>query len=306
MLVPLDFSRASIKALDYAVALARQFGARVSLVHVCDYDAAPPILEMTSLDIPIGEVMRQAKHRLRELSAKYGTQLTNAQLHVVSGRAYHEVCRLARRLGVDLLVTATRGHTGLKHLLLGSTAERLVQHAPCPVLIVRRHEREWVDRRGFAISLGKILVPLDFSECSLAGLEFAIPFAHFWKARLVLFNCVPLTSFAPYGEFGARSLPSLSGRAYDVAEEWMQKICAKILPRGVAVETVVMTGPAARQACAYAQEHDVDLILTSTHGVTGIAHTLIGSTAEHITRYAHCPVLVVPTRWKGKQGRERN
>ena len=149
-------------------------------------------------------------------------------------------------------------------------------------------------------------MPLDFSECSLAGLEFAIPFAHFWKARLVLFNSVPLTNFVPYGEFGARSLPSPCGGAYEVAEELMQKICAKILPRGVAVETVVVTGPAARQACAYAQEHDVDLIVTSTHGVTGIAHTLIGSTAEHIVRYAHCPVLVVPTGSKGKQARARN
>lgn len=298
VLVPLDFSHVSLKGLEYALALAKQFGARLHLVHVCDYDFALPSLEGVSFVIPHAEIRRRTKRRLRDLAAKYGPEMESDNLHVVSGRAYHEVCRLAQKLNVDLIVTTTRGHTGLKHVLLGSTAERLVQHAQCPVLIVRDRERDCVytnEKGDRALRLKKILVPVDFSDCSMAGIEFAVPFAHFWKTQLLLFNSVPITSVVPYGEFGARD-PRMNLDLRAMAETSLRDVASKILERGVAVEAFVEVGPAARQICEYADRNDVDLIVTSTHGSTGFVHALIGSTAEHVVRYAHCPVLVVPSR----------
>jgi nucleotide-binding universal stress UspA family protein len=72
--------------------------------------------------------------------------------------------------------------------------------------------------------------------------------------------------------------------------------------QGVTIETVIAAGPPAQQICAYAAASDVDLIVTSTHGLTGFAHILIGSTAEHVVRYARCPVLVVPRRDRASAG----
>ena len=77
-----------------------------------------------------------------------------------NGRPYEQICRLARRLEIDLIITATRGRTGLKHLALGSTAERVVRHAPCPVLVV--HPSAGSARR-LSPTFKKILVPIDFS-----------------------------------------------------------------------------------------------------------------------------------------------
>ena len=302
VLVPLDFSRASLKGLECALALVKQFGARLNLVHVCDYDVALPSLEAAELFSSQSEMKRRAKRRLGDLAAKYSTAVAPDNLHVVTGLVYHEICRLAQKLDVDLIVTTTRGHTGLKHVLLGSTAERVVQHAPCPVLIVRECEHDFVHTNGKGdrvLRLRKILVPVDFSELSLAGLEFAVPFAHFWKAQIVLFNSVPITSFTPYGEFGARDL-TMNVDVRAVAESSLRDVASKMLERGVAVEAVVELGPAARQICDYADRHDVDLIITSTHGSSGFLHALIGSTAEHVVRYAHCPVLVAPNQRSGK------
>jgi nucleotide-binding universal stress UspA family protein len=64
---------------------------------------------------------------------------------------------------------------------------------------------------------------------------------------------------------------------------------------GVPVQTEILPGHAVDEICAAAGERDVDLIVTSTHGRTGLKHALIGSVAEHVVRYAECPVLVVPS-----------
>jgi universal stress protein A len=141
VLVPLDFSRASLKAIDYALALVSYFGAKLNFVHVLDYDYRPPGLGMMGVVIPDPGIGREAKSRLKDIAKKYAIDLPAENLNVVTGRAYHEICQLARRLDIDLIVTSTRGHTGLKHLFLGSTAERMVQHAHCPVLVVPSHPR---------------------------------------------------------------------------------------------------------------------------------------------------------------------
>ena len=303
VLVPLDFSRASLKAIDYALALGSRLGAKLHFVHVLDYDYPPPALAMMGVVSPDPGIGRNAKRRLKDIARKYAIDLPAENLNVVTGRAYHEICQLGRRLEIDLIVTSTRGHTGLKHLFLGSTAERVVQHAPCPVLVVREHERDFL--RGDAksnrgLQLKKIVVPLDFSACSMAGLEFAIQFARRWDAQLVLFHAVPIHAFAPYGDYGGRELPDITGYAQDVAKQEMEELISRLRTRGIKVEAAVELGSAAQEICDYAREHDVDLIISSTHGSTGLRHVLIGSTAEHIVRYAHCPVLVVPNQKRGR------
>lgn len=299
LLVATDFSRASHKAVQYADALVKICGAQMHLAHVCDYDCAPADFEAIPLAISPAEMTRRSKARLKDLADKFGIEVEPDNLHVATGRAHHEICQLANKLEIDLIVTATRGNTGLRHMVLGSTAERVVQHASCPILIVREHEHEAIrtDADGGAtLELKKILVPLDFSECSLAGLEFAVPWAHFWKAQLVLFHSIPPNNLAIYEGFATRGFPVVDTYVDEAAESGVREVASRMLERGVAVETKVEAGPPAARICEYAAREGIDLIITSTHGTTGFTHTVMGSTAEHIVRYAHCPVLVVPTR----------
>ena len=257
------------------------------------------------LAIPEADVARCAERRLRAAAKKHAVALAPENCHVVKGRAYHAVCQLARRLETDLIVTTTHGHTGLRHVFLGSTAERIVQHAPCGVLVVREHEREFVLETGGAprskrtIRLKKILVPLDFSDCSMVGLESAVRFAQVWGAQLVAFNCVPLQTFAMYGEYGGRDSTALTQSAQKAAREQMDEIVSSLRSQEIVVQGVVALGAPAQNICDYARAHDVDLIITSTHGSSGLVHLLLGSTAEHVVRYAHCPVLVMPGHARG-------
>jgi universal stress protein A len=305
VLVPLDFSRPSFKALEYALPLAERFGAKLHLVHAFDYDYPMSTFSAMPLATQEAEIATRAKRRLQDVAKKYGISSTPENCHIVKGRAYHAICQLARKLETDLIVTTTRGHTGLRHVFPGSTAERIVQHAPCGVLVVREHEREFVRATEGAakskgvIRLKKILVPLDFSDCAMVGLESAVRFAKIWEAQLVTFNCVPLQTFATYGEYGGRGLDALTDYAQKAAKEEMDEAVSSLKLQDIVIEGVIELGVPAQAICDYARTHEVDLIVTATHGSTGLTHILVGSTAEHIVRYAHCPVLVMPSYKRG-------
>jgi nucleotide-binding universal stress UspA family protein len=153
ILVPYDFSGFSTKALNYALKFAEQFDAAVLAVHVVqpipilptDVLAAAPIPDLT------GDQLPAINSRLGKLCRRAATthHLTVTPL-VVVGTPYERIVAIAESENADLIVIATHGYTGLKHIYMGSTAERVVRHAPCPVLVVRDRERDFVDskRRG--------------------------------------------------------------------------------------------------------------------------------------------------------------
>ena len=147
ILVPVDFSGFSTKALDYALAFANQFDARIVLLHVVEPAAYPEsyMLVATALDNLNNDLIRSAQQKLRELSKERIDDRVPSELLVRMGRAYSEIAATASELDVDLIILATHGYTGLKHVLLGSTAERVVRHAPCPVLTVRDPEHDFVE-----------------------------------------------------------------------------------------------------------------------------------------------------------------
>ena len=305
ILVPLDFSRRSLKALKYALPFAARFGSTLHLAHAFEYEYPMSLLAAMPLAISESEVARRARRRLQATAKKHALALAPENYHAVKGRASDAVCQLARRLRTDLIVATTHGYTGLRHALLGSTAERMVQHSPCGVLVVREREREFVGEAGGPansqdpIRLKKILVPLDFSDCSMVGLESAVQFATIWGAQLVAFNCVPLQMFATYGEYGGRDSTVLAQCAQRASRDLMSQVVSSLKPRGIFVQGVVELGAPAQNICDYARANDVDLIITSTHGSSGLIHLLLGSTAEHVVRYAHCPVLVMPGHTRG-------
>ena len=145
ILVPVDFSECSRKALRYAVPMARQFDAGLSLVYVVQLAYA--FGEFGPTDYPAMEVdmKAEAERQLGELAAQEIGTSVPFTTRVRVGRPATEIVEAARQLESDLIIIATHGHTGLRHVLLGSVAENVVRHAPCPVLTVRQHEREFVE-----------------------------------------------------------------------------------------------------------------------------------------------------------------
>jgi len=130
ILVPVDFSNGSQSALDYAIPLAKQFGAKLFLIHVVQ--PYPPTPGMPLVD---AELAQEARARLNAVQSSIGTKIVSETL-LRTGTPWLEIASAAKELGADLILLCTRGRTGLAHILVGSTAERVVRHAVCPVLVI--------------------------------------------------------------------------------------------------------------------------------------------------------------------------
>jgi nucleotide-binding universal stress UspA family protein len=253
--------------------------------------------------VPQAEWNWRLRKRLEAVAWKYRINGNVSALEPRSGTAYEEICAIAGELKADLIVIPTHGYTGYKHIFLGSTAERVVQHSRCPVLVVRLHARYWEGardprtRKGF--QLAKILVPTDFSECSRAGLECGLQLARDFKAELRLVHVIN-PHWYPFGDkYAALDAAQLMRKTEDAAQKQMRRMAAKA---GVRYSAEVRRGSPAIEICKAANE-DADLIVTSTHGRTGLGQVLIGSVAERVVRYARCPVLVIPARVKFNKAR---
>lgn len=144
ILVPIDFSDTSEKALRYAVRMADQFGSKITLLNVVQ-PVATPDFAYYPLMLETDKARDAAKARLDTLCRKLIVPSRLIERTVVRyGTPFTEITAAAKSLKVDLIILTTHGYTGLKHVLMGSTAERVVRHAPCPVLTVREKEHEFV------------------------------------------------------------------------------------------------------------------------------------------------------------------
>ena len=145
ILVPTDFSETSKKAVQYALRFAEQFGCEIALLYVVE--PATPMIGAPLVVEPFTEKdeFSMAEKDLALLAAKSrinGAHSVSSLVRV--GHAPNEITKAAKDLDVDVIIIATHGYTSWRHLCIGSTAERVVRTAPCPVLVVREKEHEFV------------------------------------------------------------------------------------------------------------------------------------------------------------------
>jgi nucleotide-binding universal stress UspA family protein len=144
VLVPVDFSDSSRKALQYAESLARQFHAEIQLLHVAEIVPPPPDLMIVADTEALSAENREVgAKRLAEWQQALGSRV-NINSAARLGNPKHEIIQTAQETNTDLIVMGTRGRSGLSRLLTGSTTEHVVRHAPCPVLVVREREHDFL------------------------------------------------------------------------------------------------------------------------------------------------------------------
>jgi universal stress protein A len=145
ILVPTDFSETSKKAVQYALRFAEQFGCEIALIYVVE--PATPMIGAPLAVEPFTDEdeFSTAERDLAALAAESHSDGAPAVTSLVRvGHPPNEITKAARELDVDLIIISTHGYTSWRHLCIGSTAERVVRTAPCPVLVVREKEHEFV------------------------------------------------------------------------------------------------------------------------------------------------------------------
>jgi len=144
ILCPVDFSDVSQNAREYGVSLAKECGAELIFIHVVEPIVAPADFSfgpVTTVEVE-EQLIQRGRESLSAIADRAGLPSDRATTRVERGRPSAEIVRVAGEEGVDLIVMGTHGYTGLTHALLGSTAERVVNKAPCPVLTIRSRSPE--------------------------------------------------------------------------------------------------------------------------------------------------------------------
>jgi len=308
ILVPTDFSKGSRQALDYALSFAKQFRSHLVLIHVVEAFPIDYLLGLKSSEEANQWLMEQARERLRDVAKRLtGTRLGrgHVQTVVTFGRPFQQIAKTAQARAVDLIILTTHGYTGLKHIQLGSTAERVVRYAPCPVLVVRAKASSSAGVQPAPVTKTKataarldvqrILVPVDFSPRSAKALKYAFPIARRFHASIVLLHIVQTNYFVTNEEYVAFDYPALISEIRSSAKKELATLASSV-SNWCQVTTAMGTGHPGNLIVETSSKMNIDLIIISTHGRTGIQRALLGSTAEFVVRHAHCPVLAVRER----------
>jgi nucleotide-binding universal stress UspA family protein len=223
------------------------------------------------------------------------------------GEASAQINDVAGQSCADLIAIATRGLTGLKHAFLGSTTQRVVRAASCPVLVVRenehfsakeraRRERRFNFKKFSCRSISPSARASGWTTRSVSPASFA---------RACFCYSVMVHSYALSDEYTVVEVPNVLSQQQEYAEEEMTRLRRKFGKQLRNIKTKVVVGPPVEQIDQRVRAEGIDLIITSTHGRSGVKRASIGSTAEQIVRHAPCPVLVVPNRTASKRPASR-
>jgi nucleotide-binding universal stress UspA family protein len=280
ILAPVDFSQPCLHGLTAALDLARRFDAKLTVVHVVKHLPHGSHVVLDAVGIQ-QDWERPARERLAEFVAEHVPKDVSVRQVVAVGKPFHKVVELATELECDLIVISMHGYTGLAHVLIGSNAERIVQHAPCPVLVVRgRPDENSPSARTTAFRW--ILLPTDFSENSCKAFPLAAAMLAHVSPAVTTAGEIPMVFFEQ---------DLVAERAK--AEVQLRQFRSEHFSEELNTTTVVLEGVPHQALCEMAKADDPGLIVIATHGHTGWEHALMGSTAERVVRHAPCPVLVV-------------
>src|SRR5579863_7553842 len=289
-----DFSETSEAALPYAAAICRHFGSTLHLVHVVS--EASLLLMTGGVDyVSMGTIYEdahtEAKEKLDEIAGRI--EGIPQRSYVRHGQVWRSLNGIIEDNQVDMIVLGTHGRTGLGKLLLGSVAEDILRHAPCPVLTVGpkvsgRAKLPAFPKRGHDVApleleLAQIVFATDFAPGAAGMAQRAVKLAEEFRARLTLVHVIE-----DYTQLGSRPGP---------IEEGTGRLQA-LIPADAALqypaETVMEFGSAAERIVKIAAEREADMIILGARSARDIGSThLPWSSAHHVIAQAHCPVLTI-------------
>jgi nucleotide-binding universal stress UspA family protein len=301
---PTDFSSCADNAFRHALFLARHHGAELRIIHVMlmhRNEMLDPLHYLPNIDDVYQKLEDNAVSRIQDMIE--AGQAADIPIHktVLRGLSIEEtILEFVKDKPADIIVMGTHGNRGIRRFLLGNVAEKIVRLAPCSVFTIRES--------GHAEPLhaiNRILVPVDFSDYSKQALLAATEIAEAYNAHIEVLHVIEKLHLPSLYVAGRSPLPH---RTEELQEAVTEEIKSMISHIGGSLDGSIITvveGNSAREIVHFADEHEIDLIVIATHGLTGIRHFLLGSVTEKVVRFAGCPVFTVKGREIIEHLRER-
>ena len=296
ILVPLDGSPLAEQALPCAVTLARGLDAELVLLRAVWI--LPDILDMldestVDLNAIADQLDAEAGGYLNALVGQLKEGGLNAHPVVRCGPAAETILDYAVEGKIDQIVMATHGYSGIQRWTHGSVAERVLQTAMAPLLLVRAGEQDLAGDWRQPAPCRRILVPLDGSPVAEQVLPGVVTVAQAMKGKLVLFQ-VPIAYVSGWmtGEWYLPAQGVLDTAEKD-AQSYLSAVAVRLREQGFDVDTATGMGSVANCIVEYAEANHIDLIAMCTHGRTGLARWALGSVADRVLRAGSTPILLV-------------
>ncbi len=290
ILFPTDFSRHSERALDTALSVAAEFGASLHMLHAVVLHSEDP--HDPSHHFPDPDEIRQRLERaadrrmVSDLAQRQAAELDVTRVQRRGPAVGPVILEYADEIDADMIVMSTRGRRGLEHVLLGSVAEQVVRAAACPVLTVLSSD----DAQPPGLHR-PILVPVDFSAHSRDALSLAREIAARYGTSIDLLHVFE-RPIHPEVYLGGMPLDSPEFQTVEGSlREALETFAAETSGPDVRTDLHLREGRAVTGILEFAEESGSGLIVIASHGLTGLAHVLLGSVTEKIVRRARCPVL---------------
>lgn len=301
-----DFSASSHQAYGTALRLAHSHGAELHVLHaltLAEPEPPSPMGEEEGVEVSasqrlfrgtISELMEKlhvAQEKEAEARLQWHAEASDGTVTLVPSfrrgtSPASVILAYAEERDVDLVIIGSHGRRGIRRALLGSVAEEVVRLASCPILTVRGEPAASVDVR-----FDRIVVPIDFSMHSDVALRHAAGLARLFEAEIHLIHVVhELLQPDFYYPSGSRTLSVEVLR--EKAAEKLEELAERHLD-GQSVRHHVRVGRAAHEIVELAKELPADVIVISSHGLTGVPAMLLGSQTAFVVRRAPCSVLTV-------------
>ncbi|WP_018990540.1 universal stress protein [Aromatoleum toluclasticum] len=286
LLAATDLSAPARHAVERAALVSRETGAALDVLHVADLAPLDRLRHLmgNSADELKQRVLETAEARLHDLVGSlqnhYGL---SAAAHVAFGSLLAELARAVEASKAELIVCGARGESFVRHILLGSTAERMLSRAKCPMLVVKQAAHE---------PYRTVLVPVDFSPSSVQAIANARLVAP--QARLVLLHAFDLP-FEGHLRYAGVEDEVISGYRRQARQEAIQNLKALSEQAGLPpyeAHIVVQQGSPSTHIIEQEQEADCDLIVMGKHGQSMLDEFFLGSVTKHVLAESQCDVLV--------------
>lgn len=279
IMVPVDFSEPSKKAVNYGLSLASEFESRLVLAHIAPFDAL--------------QYERAKMQLLKLIPADYRDRL-DFEIIVKAGDIRGELLAAVDEKSIDLVIMGSRGRSYFERMLLGSVTERMLRKLHVPILTVSHLDPEKEIHVPGIVPLHRIVYATDLSEGSELGLEFSIRLARGLEAHLTVVHALQALDIARYGMETAAFMPDYAAEARVQATEKLSKTVALVSDGSVPITTALVNGVPYEAVNRVAEQNDADLIVINLQGKGRLERALLGTTAERVIRTAKVPVLSLP------------
>lgn len=290
-----DFSPGSLEAFRCSLAWVEACQADLDIVHVMGMLQRVGIDESLLPGSYIAEQQKYSRSRLEQLILQAKEQVPSVQTHLLEGIPAEQIAEFALDSHADLLITGTHGWTGIDRIVMGSVAERVVCQAPCPVLTVRSKDEGESESAKFLTGskIGgphHLLVPIDFSDCSLDAFGYASQIAKWFDASVTLLHAIEPLSYSL--DFNLTH-PIEDQRLRQKVESRLSDLAGALKQEGLSADYQLGDKPAVDTIVNKTADLQADLVVMGTHGRRGLSRLIMGSVTASALRRSSCPVLTV-------------